>query len=1218
MTIQTFTIAAPGDDSLVKKSSASYPPGGSANYVDTATYVLASRSFGGAVYDINNGLLRWNTSGLPAGAIIDGAQLDVYAKAGLLFNANGLSLSAAWYTGAFDATAYTATPGTSALSGSALSGITVSAVNSFTLSNAQANVNPTGFTGLRLHVTQRASDAPPTGNNSVGFAEYGGSDPFPKLIVTYHLPPPNQPPTADFSLITSGLTATFTDASSDPDGTIVSRSWDFGDGVTSTATNPAHTYAAGGTYAATLIVTDDDGATDSTQQSVILSGPPAPTEGIAAGYLKKYIFSRTGSLSSGMDISQNTIPKSDLSYWPENGVVLIDGEKMSYSSKSALSGAGNLIGVARGQFGTSATTHSSGAEVGLLGRHDGAIATKREIPTFPQNGSITLQELRRHEDEARFAWAEFDNFKEVAELEIIAEPVSSGNVSVTLDENGTGVSRTTAVSAAKEALSLTINNAQTTEGEVRVTLNGVTRRITLAGVRQVHEVVMVGTAFTGGKGGFGGIIWADTFGSRHVHQGVIPIYEGDTAEAVAERVRSGTWLTHPDINPVVAAAFNDTWQLSGSGNTVIATAVNPGYIAEKYGWYVADGTGFKYFSNLTVQGGLSRQLRPGQSFLTATQVAEQIRGTSFPGWKTGGTGTTVTLTSLTYGDLTGTHQYDSQLTGATSTSGIAVTTNGARTTADAIATAIRGLYSGNTYWTASGTGTLIRFTANATGIRADGTFSGGTTGTLGKMRTIHQGSADIVGFIKDSSGALQSRRVLANIATTTVFNIETAVSGAGTEKGIVTFWGSFGSDTKSHLWREENLDLTQFTLGQLAYGVTSESSDALTWNVYTDEVEPTNRGLSYYRDHNSKNELIGQAYYYGLLSPDQARQDIYIQEHSQPVLPGQEITLIYYLRYENAPTSLPAKPLYITCHHADGRVTEIGHATNTAGVTGGEDWLEYTFDTFTIPDNCIEFRITSRDMSQGVFVIQEIVYSVGTVGKRTRYYALDGTLRVTYDSSTPSPIPDMPLGGTRTGLEALYSAPAGTSVAAQYRSSSGSPSGTWYTDPEDAPDLPIVEVELTLVSSGLATPRIPPGQPLLEYRKHVGARSHPVLLKNDRSEFEGGILIKDHEKWYPNARTDVRVLPSGRVRRQKINEPVGFLPKVVLLGVRPEAITYIQRNWGSEIFVMEIYEEALFIKFLAQPKFEDQSLPAEQGKRGCWVSDGVTAEVYEVRFIIDP
>ncbi|MGI5391144.1 carbohydrate-binding protein [Streptomyces sp. CA-251251] len=64
--------------------------------------------------------------------------------------------------------------------------------------------------------------------------------------------------------------------SSDADGDALSYAWNFGDGATSTAANPSHTYTTNGRYTATLKVTDSTGksATASVQITV---GNTAPT-----------------------------------------------------------------------------------------------------------------------------------------------------------------------------------------------------------------------------------------------------------------------------------------------------------------------------------------------------------------------------------------------------------------------------------------------------------------------------------------------------------------------------------------------------------------------------------------------------------------------------------------------------------------------------------------------------------------------------------------------------------------------------------------------------------------------------------------------------------------------------------------------------------------------------------------------------------------------------
>jgi PKD repeat protein len=61
--------------------------------------------------------------------------------------------------------------------------------------------------------------------------------------------------------------------SQDPDGTIVSYAWDFGDGAKDVGAKVSHTYEDEGVYTVTLTVTDDDGLTDSDATTATVSRP---------------------------------------------------------------------------------------------------------------------------------------------------------------------------------------------------------------------------------------------------------------------------------------------------------------------------------------------------------------------------------------------------------------------------------------------------------------------------------------------------------------------------------------------------------------------------------------------------------------------------------------------------------------------------------------------------------------------------------------------------------------------------------------------------------------------------------------------------------------------------------------------------------------------------------------------------------------------------------
>ena len=117
------------------------------------------------------------------------------------------------------------------------------------------------------------------------------------LNITVSAPASNRPPVAVASATpTNGvapLTVTFSSAGSyDPDGTTLTYSWVFGDGATSTAANPGHTYQAASNYIARLTVSDGTNSTTSANLNITVSAPASnrppvavasasPTNGVA-------------------------------------------------------------------------------------------------------------------------------------------------------------------------------------------------------------------------------------------------------------------------------------------------------------------------------------------------------------------------------------------------------------------------------------------------------------------------------------------------------------------------------------------------------------------------------------------------------------------------------------------------------------------------------------------------------------------------------------------------------------------------------------------------------------------------------------------------------------------------------------------------------------------------------------------------------------------------
>jgi PKD repeat protein len=177
------------------------------------------------------------------------------------------------------ATATSATTGTAPLT------VSFTSENSSDPENAIASRswsfgNGETATGMTASTTY---DSPGTYSAVLSVVDSGNLSDTDAVVVTVNAPPlpPNVLPTAAAAADkTSGmapLTVSFSSAGSiDPDGTISSYSWNFGDGSPlSNAQNPSKTYTVPGNYSARLTVTDNRGGS-TTSAPIAISATANP------------------------------------------------------------------------------------------------------------------------------------------------------------------------------------------------------------------------------------------------------------------------------------------------------------------------------------------------------------------------------------------------------------------------------------------------------------------------------------------------------------------------------------------------------------------------------------------------------------------------------------------------------------------------------------------------------------------------------------------------------------------------------------------------------------------------------------------------------------------------------------------------------------------------------------------------------------------------------
>ncbi len=210
-----------------------------------------------------------NAAGLATG-VTSGQSTTISAKQGSITGSTGLSVTAATLVsiavtpanGSVAAGSTVQFTATGTFSNNSTQNLTSSVIWSSSNTTA-ATINAAGLaTGVTSGQSTTISAKQSSITGSTGLVVASGSTP-PTAVIGAN-------PTSG----TAALSVAFSGAgSTDPDGTITSYAWTFGDGQTSTSESPSHTYTVVGTYSVGLTVTDNAGRMGSTSTTITVSAP---------------------------------------------------------------------------------------------------------------------------------------------------------------------------------------------------------------------------------------------------------------------------------------------------------------------------------------------------------------------------------------------------------------------------------------------------------------------------------------------------------------------------------------------------------------------------------------------------------------------------------------------------------------------------------------------------------------------------------------------------------------------------------------------------------------------------------------------------------------------------------------------------------------------------------------------------------------------------------
>ncbi|MEF2977726.1 PKD domain-containing protein [Subtercola sp. YIM 133946] len=198
--------------------------------------------------------------------------------------------------------------------------------------------------------------------------------------------PVNVAPTAAFTRTATNLSVALDGSgSSDPDGTIASYAWDFGDGSTGTGKTITHSYAQAGTYTVSLVVTDNKGATGNATSTVTATAPAAMP--FALDSFSRTVVNGFGTAETGGAWTKNG-PATNLSV--KNGSGTIAMPTAGTQSGATLDSVSQTNTDMRVMFSLDKAATGGGTTLSATGRKTGTNNEYRSIIHLKSNGTVAV------------------------------------------------------------------------------------------------------------------------------------------------------------------------------------------------------------------------------------------------------------------------------------------------------------------------------------------------------------------------------------------------------------------------------------------------------------------------------------------------------------------------------------------------------------------------------------------------------------------------------------------------------------------------------------------------------------------------------------------------------------------------------------------------------------------------------------------------------------